>query len=102
MDADEAEVDPAVFAHFANTLLVWHRAAQHAVVLALSEGFVATVLALADRAGVEVLWSRHGSEPNRSLTDVQVGPASPAAVDIEARTDALRAKSRELDGFMAR
>ncbi|MEU5426047.1 DUF6086 family protein [Streptomyces olivoreticuli] len=102
MEADECQVDPAAFAAFTDALLAWHRKTHHAVILALSEGFVATVLALAGRAGAEVRWTPPEPDPGEGLRDVQAGPAVPAAVDDEAWRAGLRAKSRELDRFMAR
>ncbi|WP_395508517.1 DUF6086 family protein [Streptomyces racemochromogenes] len=81
MQADECRIDPLVFSAFVDALLAWHRGTRHAVVVSLSEGFVATVLVLADRAGVQVTWP----------------PAAPA----EAWAAALRQKSRELGRAMA-
>src|SRR4051812_40421513 len=52
MEADECQVDPVIFEVFVNALLVQHRRTQHAIMLALSEGFIATVLVLAERAGI--------------------------------------------------
>ncbi|MEU5975952.1 DUF6086 family protein [Streptomyces sp. NPDC047315] len=54
MQEDECQIDPVVFKEFVDALLAWHRSTRHAVVASLSEGFVATVLALADRADIEV------------------------------------------------
>ncbi|MEU2154685.1 DUF6086 family protein [Streptomyces sp. NPDC019396] len=56
MVADECQVDPVAYGAFANALLAWHRAHGHTVLVALSEGFVATALALAERARIEVRW----------------------------------------------
>ncbi|WP_323178740.1 DUF6086 family protein [Streptomyces sp. NBC_01381] len=47
MHTDECQIDPLVFKAFVDALLAWHRRASHAVMAALSEGFVATVLVLA-------------------------------------------------------
>ncbi|MDN3026423.1 DUF6086 family protein [Streptomyces sp. S.PB5] len=54
MENDECQVDPAALASFADALIELHDRTPHAVVDALSEGFVATVLVLAERAGIEV------------------------------------------------
>jgi hypothetical protein len=59
MENDECEIDPARFDLFVNSLLAHHRRTQHAVMRALTEGFVTTVLALAGRAGVDVQWDEN-------------------------------------------
>ncbi|KQV16571.1 MULTISPECIES: DUF6086 family protein [unclassified Kitasatospora] len=97
MQADECQIDPIVFKEFVDALLVWHRRTSHAVMVALSEGFVATVLVLAERASIEVNWQPAGFAENDSRKDVQV----PAAPREEAWATALQAKSRELGRFMA-
>ncbi|MGW2375439.1 DUF6086 family protein [Kitasatospora sp. NPDC001683] len=51
---DEARIDPVAFGAFARALLVWYQRTTHGVIRALSAGFVATTLALAERAGVAV------------------------------------------------
>nr|WP_229882099.1 DUF6086 family protein [Streptomyces alanosinicus] len=51
---DECQIDPAIFKIFVNALLAQHRRTSHAIVLALSEGFTATVLVLAERAGIRL------------------------------------------------
>lgn len=53
-DPDTLEVDPVVYAEFARGLVAWHCQTGHSVILTLSEGFVATAVALARRAGIEV------------------------------------------------
>ena len=59
MENDECEIDPVRFALFVNSLLAQHRRTQHTVIRVLSEGFVATMLVLAGRAGVEVRWDEN-------------------------------------------
>jgi hypothetical protein len=54
MENDECEIDPAVFGEFVDALLTRHDRTRHDIIDTLSEGFVATVLVLAERAGVEV------------------------------------------------
>ncbi|WP_206328524.1 DUF6086 family protein [Streptomyces sp. S3(2020)] len=54
MENDECAIDPAVFGTFVDALLDLHDRTRHGIIDALSEGFVATVLVLAERAGVEV------------------------------------------------
>ncbi|MFJ8623168.1 DUF6086 family protein [Kitasatospora sp. NPDC093550] len=59
---DESEIDPAVFGAFVRALAAWHgRTCHHGVLRALSEGFVATTLALAERAGTP--WEEEVSDP---------------------------------------
>ncbi|MCX5078603.1 DUF6086 family protein [Streptomyces sp. NBC_00513] len=96
MQADECQIDPIAFKEFVDALLAWHRRASHAVMAALSEGFVATVLVLAERAGIEVNWQPAG---NGGLKDVQVPAASVSSEGAWAA--ALQCKSRDLGRFMA-
>ncbi|SDK31931.1 DUF6086 family protein [Streptomyces indicus] len=101
-DPDTLEVDPALYAEFARSLVVWHCRTGHSVILALSEGFVATTLALAWRAGIEVgipeLDSGHVC--GGVQRDVQV-PGSPRPTAAAVVT-ALRTRAREMDRSMAR
>ncbi|RKE05019.1 DUF6086 family protein [Streptomyces sp. TLI_171] len=99
MQADECQIDPVVFEEFVDALLAWHRRTTHAVMAALSEGFVATVLVLAERAGIEVNWQPSGSAEGGCLKDLQV-PAAPVSSEA-AWVAALQYKSRELGRFMA-
>lgn len=73
MQADECQIDPIAFKEFVDALLAWHRRTSHAFMAALSEGFVATMLVLAERAGIAVNWQPAG---NGGLKDVQVPAAS--------------------------
>ncbi|MFJ9211699.1 DUF6086 family protein [Streptomyces sp. NPDC102264] len=99
MEADACQIDPAVFEAFVDALLARHRRTSHAVMTALSEGFVATVLVLAERAGIEVRWQAADDGEDGGREDVQV-PAAPRPTE-EAWVAALRRKSRELGRFMA-
>ena len=99
MQADECQIDPLVFKEFVEALLAWHRRTSHAVMVALSEGFVATVLVLAERAGIDVNWLPAGVAEDGGLKDVQV-PAAPSSSD-GAWAVALKCKSRELGRSMA-
>ena len=102
MRNDESAIDPAAFETFANALLAWHRATIHGVMVALSEGFVATVLVLAERADIELNWQVDDPSESRERRNVQVpAPAAPDA-DADAWATALREKARELGRFMAR
>lgn len=99
MQDDECQVDPTGLKSFTDALLAWHRGTSHPVVAALSEGFVVTVLALADRAGVTVNWYPTDGAGN-----------SPAGVQASANPDPseevwaarLQMKSHNLARFMAR
>ncbi|MEU9116826.1 DUF6086 family protein [Streptomyces sp. NPDC048483] len=102
MQDDQCQIDPTAFHAFAEALLVRHRRTSHAVMIALSDGFVATVLVLAERAGIEVDWSPAEPTTQDGPTDVQVPvPPSAATAAAEARPATLRQKSRELERFMA-
>lgn len=70
MRNDECKIDPAEFEAFANALLRWHDSRSHHVIDALSRGFTATVLVLAERARVEVRWPEPSGYEGRA--DVQV------------------------------
>lgn len=104
MANDECQIAPDTFETFVNALLARHRRTTHAVWLALAEGFVATVLVLAERAAVTVDWPGLGGAPRGPFEDVQVssltGMATPA--DGAAWAAGLRARTRELDRRMAR
>ncbi|MEV7616739.1 DUF6086 family protein [Streptomyces sp. NPDC089799] len=104
MDWDECQIDPVVFRDFVHALLGWHRRTGHAVVLALSEGFAATVLVLAERAGIAVDWARLGAAPEGPLRDVQVstGTGTSAPADGGAWETGLRGRARELERRMPR
>ncbi|WDT59807.1 DUF6086 family protein [Streptomyces sp. G7(2002)] len=99
MKADECQIDPVPFKAFVDALLAWHRRTSHAVMAALAEGFVAAVLVLAERAGIEVNWQPAGFVEGGEFKDVQV-PAVPDCSG-EAWAAALQRKSRELSRFMA-
>ncbi|MGW4646776.1 DUF6086 family protein [Kitasatospora sp. NPDC004289] len=75
-----------------------HLRTGHAVIRALSEGFVLTTLVLADRAGVGPGWEPTGSGPAWELRDVQV-PARPVTDGLVGE---LRLKVAELSLAMAR
>ncbi|MEV6163959.1 DUF6086 family protein [Streptomyces sp. NPDC052052] len=89
MEADECQIDPIAFAAFVDALLAWHSKTRHAVMATLSEGFVATVLALAEGANIEVSWQAAKRAENHYLK---------TASDPRAKewTAALQQKSLEL------
>ncbi len=98
MENDECQIHPATFETFVNALLVQHRRTSHAIVLALCEGFTATVLVLAERAGVTVDWVHLGAASDAPLEDVQVSAVTGLSVLAEggAWSAGLREKAREL------
>ncbi|WP_405407136.1 DUF6086 family protein [Streptomyces decoyicus] len=98
MKADEYQIDPTVFKAFVDALLAWHRRTSHAVMTLLSEGFVATVLVLAERARIEVNWQPAGHAKGGELKDVQV-PTAPGSSEV-VWAAGLRKKSREAGRFM--
>ncbi|MEU0451750.1 DUF6086 family protein [Streptomyces sp. NPDC006129] len=104
MENDECQIDLVTFEAFVNALLAYHRRASHAIVLALSDGFTATVLALAERAGIEVDWAQLGAAPDGPLEDVQVSAVTGMSAPAEGGSWAagLREKARELDRRMPR
>ncbi|MGW5328271.1 DUF6086 family protein [Streptomyces sp. NPDC004014] len=101
-DPDTLEVDPAVYADFVHGLVDRHCRTRHSVILALSEGFVATAVALARRAGIEVEMPEPRSGDVRAgvQRDVQV-PGDPLTASAAAVT-ALDGRARELDRWMPR
>lgn len=101
MENDECQVEPVAFGVFASALLAQHRHTWHAVIRALSEGFVVMVLALAERAAIEPDWADPGVAA-QGERDVQV-PAFPGLVDQgDAQGRRLRERVREIDRAMAR
>ncbi|MFJ4844238.1 DUF6086 family protein [Streptomyces sp. NPDC088733] len=100
MENDECQVEPVAFAVFASALLAWHRRARHAVVLVLSEGFVATVLALAEGAAVDLERAEPGVAA-QGERDVQV-PVPPDLVDHGRARRQLRERVREISRAMPR
>ncbi|MFF7205450.1 DUF6086 family protein [Streptomyces sp. NPDC008141] len=102
-DPDTREVDPVVYAEFVRGLITWHSKMRHsAAILTLSEGFVATAVALARRAGIEVKVPEREADHmhGEAARDVQV-PGHPRAA-LTAVMDALDARAREVDRWMAR
>ncbi|MEU6841622.1 DUF6086 family protein [Streptomyces sp. NPDC046716] len=104
MENDECQINPHTFATFVDALVAKHRRTSHAVYLALSEGFTATVLVLAERAAIEVDWPRHEGTPEAPFQDVQVSAVTGMSAPAEATAWAagLRARAQELGRGMAR
>ncbi|MEV0324263.1 DUF6086 family protein [Streptomyces sp. NPDC050658] len=101
-DPDTLEVDPAVYAEFTRGLVAWHCRTGHSVILALSEGFAATALALAWRAGIEVEMPESVSAHacGDAQQDVQT-PGRPWAAPSPDIT-ALDTRAREMAHWMPR
>ncbi|MFJ9815542.1 DUF6086 family protein [Streptomyces sp. NPDC101151] len=104
MENDECRLDPVAFEAFLDALLARHRRTSHAVLLALSEGFVATVLVLAERAGIEADWERLEEIPSGPLSDVQAGARTGMSTPADAGVwgTALRERAQELGRRMPR
>ncbi|MGW3152372.1 DUF6086 family protein [Streptomyces sp. NPDC001177] len=104
MENDECQINPVTFESFVNALLAQHRRANHAIVIALSEGFTATALVLAERAGIRVDWALLGAAPEGQLEDVQVSAVTgmSALAEGEAWAAGLREKALELGRRMPR
>ncbi|MFJ8535659.1 DUF6086 family protein [Streptomyces sp. NPDC093591] len=94
MENDECAIDPRVFESFVNTLLLWHAGRSHRVIDALSRGFTATVLVLAERARIEVRWPEPSPGPE-GRSDVQV-----PMPDQRTRWDTLRESAAALSRSM--
>jgi len=95
---DEYQVDPVGYEAFVGALLAWRDRTNHSVIDALSAGFIATALALGDRARIDVSWPepRIGYEGGRDLQ-------APAPASTQPTwTDTAREQARELDRTMAR
>ncbi|MGW3287647.1 DUF6086 family protein [Streptomyces sp. NPDC001002] len=101
-DPDTLEVDQAAYAEFVRALVAWHCRTGHTVILALSEGYVATALALARRAGIEVTMPEPvpGEESGGVRYDIQA-PGNPRGTTAVV-VDALETRAREMDHWMAR
>ncbi|MFJ6084990.1 DUF6086 family protein [Streptomyces sp. NPDC092369] len=101
-DPDTLAVDQAAYAEFVRALVAWHCRTSHTVILALSEGFVATALALARRAGIEVPMPEpvSGDVSGGVRYDIQA-PGNPLGTTA-AVVEALETRAREMDRWMAR
>ncbi|WP_141202864.1 DUF6086 family protein [Streptomyces griseorubiginosus] len=104
MENDECQIDPASFEIFVNALLAQHRRTSHAILLALSEGFTATVLVLAERAGISVDWAQPAAVADGAREHVQNAAASGMSALAEGRSwgAGLRERARELGQHMPR
>ena len=73
MEEDESEVVLEPFEEFVSALLAWRARMNHAVIVALSDGFIATCLVLAERAGATLRRPGAPTGPE-GMHDLQVGP----------------------------
>ena len=95
MEADECQLDVERFGTFARALLTYRGASNHQILHALTDGFVITVLALAERAGADVRASRLDGRQH----DVQVGSGQAPSAETE---DDLRQRAHAVLRFMPR
>jgi hypothetical protein len=95
IEADECQVEVEQFRTFAQALLTWRGASNHPILHALTDGFVITVLALAERAGTEVRRSRFDGCQH----DVQLGSGQAPSIETE---DELRQRAHAMLRFMPR
>ncbi|MGW4443511.1 DUF6086 family protein [Streptomyces sp. NPDC004682] len=104
LHSDESQLDLSLFTPFVHALLTHHRHTTHAVILSLSEGFTATVLVLAERAGVDLNWTELAAMPQGARRDVQIGVGTgmPTPAQPDAWASALREKATHLSRRMAR
>ncbi|MGW9671850.1 DUF6086 family protein [Streptomyces koyangensis] len=110
MDMDECKIETGAFREYTEALVARHLRTGHRVILALSEGFVATVLVLARRAGIEPDALRpdtygDGEAGAGEFRDVQVragAPAPPGQGDGGAARVRLEALAHRLDRAMPR
>ncbi|WP_407285360.1 DUF6086 family protein [Streptomyces sp. BP-8] len=103
MHNDECQIDPAALKTFVDALVERHLRTGHAVMIALSEAFLATMLVLAERAGIELGRPADDAAAYAQNRDVQVpGAGVDALTSAHARLEQLRGAARELSRFMAR
>lgn len=99
MQADEAEVDLSSFEAFVGAVLAWRARTGHAVIQALSDGFIATCLVLADRAGAAPRWPEPAAGDANGSHDLQVRTLVTPGESWQTR---VREQAAALAGFMPR
>lgn len=102
MRDDECQIDPVALKTFVEALLEQYLSATHGVVIALSEGFAASMLVLAERAGIQLVLSDRTAATLDQNRDVQVPAVTGTSASACVRVDRLRETSRTLSRFMAR
>jgi hypothetical protein len=87
MRADDYEIDLDVFVRFVDALVAQYLSSNHAILRSLLEGFIATALVMADRAGRHVpsLQAPATLDPR----DVSVGPGGIRPVGDPVRLSEL-------------
>ncbi|WP_018547855.1 DUF6086 family protein [Streptomyces sp. LaPpAH-108] len=100
MHSDESQLDPSLFTPFVHALLTRHRHTSHAIILTLSEGFTATVLVLAERAGIALNWAELAARPQGARSDIQVGAST--GMSLPPEPDAWAASLREKAAHLSR
>jgi hypothetical protein len=100
MKSDVCEVTPVVLEMFLATALAWRGRTDHAVVQALSDGFLATLLVIAERAGITTSSAAPVGETS-GVHDAQgrSGPLSGHDSGFEWSIS-VRERARQLDNFM--
>ncbi|MFE5474144.1 DUF6086 family protein [Nocardia sp. NPDC056541] len=101
MESDVCEVTPVVLEVFLATVLAWRGRTDHAVVQALSDGFLATLLIISERAGITTSWDALGACGTGGMHDVQVrsSPLASHGGGFEWSVTVLE-RARQLDSFM--
>jgi Family of unknown function (DUF6086) len=102
MRDDEAQISHEAFEAFVHALLAWRARTSHAVIAALSDGFLATVLVLADRAGIVVEGPGRSSGEIAELRDVQIGSVASSVIDPDDWEARVRDQARKLSESMPR
>jgi hypothetical protein len=102
MEADEAQISCELLETFVAALLQWRGRTHHAVIAALSDGFVATLLVLTERADVVVHWPDRKAGALEGIRDVQALPGSGHAIGEAGWQSRLREQTGQLAQFMAR
>ena len=70
MIADECEIDMPTFAEFTDSLISQYGRSDHVILRALTEGFIATAMAMVERAGGQLPAAQSRSK-NPALTALQ-------------------------------
>ncbi|MFD6397166.1 DUF6086 family protein [Nocardia sp. NPDC060249] len=103
MESDVCAVTPVVLEVFLAAVLAWRGHTGHAVVQALSDGLLATLVVIAERAGITIFWAALVVRGRDEMHDVRVrlSPLPGHAGGFEWSAT-VREHARQLDSFMAR
>ena len=66
MRNDECQIDPLVFEGFVNAMLEWWDRTGSVVIDVLVQGFIATLVTLAEKVGVEARWPERSEVEGRA------------------------------------